>query len=957
MNHADHGPGGSGPTAGRVPPEGPDASRASAPGPALPVDGFTAARTSTPPPAGAQSAGVQPDRPPDESADGQPDAQRTREPWGHPAAHLDVASALLVLDTGGVVLACSPEAAELLDVPAADVVDRPVDELFHEAEASVQQQLVAATEQRDARSAEFVVRPRPRAALPARHGREAGNSEAGSPGTASAEAEDAGGAGTDELYCWLTALEEAGRSAYGRPDPAWPGELEGGVGTGAPPGYVLHLFAIHPSQRGLEEEAMLRALFTQHRLGLVVHDARLRVTRSNLTAGFDFVGDSVHCDPPQQLSAFLLPEDAAAIEVDMRRAVERREPQINVHHRIRHRKTPHVERVVSLTVLPLNGPEGGTRGVMCVYTEVTDQEGYGDQLATINTAARRLGTSLDVRQCAEELADVLVPAFADLVAVDLTERVRVGEEPAQIARGTSLTRVAVAAAGGEWPTELYGVGETARLRTLESDYLRGFSAAVPDWEAMSAAFADDEQRRRLFLPHGGSSFMIAPLHARGLVLGAVNLWRTGDRAPFDGRSAETADEVVSRAALAIDNARRYTQERRTAEALRRSLVPPDTVEAHAAEAAGAYLPAAGPDGGGGSWFDVIPLSAARVAFVIGDTIGQGLEATAATGRLRTAVQTLSDLDLPPEDLLAHLDDLVLRLAAADPSGTAAQVEGASCLYAVYDPASDSCQLASAGHPPPVVVHPDGTTSLVDCAPGSALGEGRTPFEPVRLDLPAGSLLVLYSGNLSAASSSASAGAASHAEDAGRDSEDAAAAGRLRRELRTAAREHRAPAEVGQAALAALTSGPASADTILLVTRLHGLAPSDTSSWEFVAEPSVVAAARDRALAQLGEWGLDDLAFSTELIVSELMTNSVRYATGPIGLRLIRDSTSLYCEVSDTTQAQPHLRRARLTDEGGRGLYLIHQLTHRWGSRYTYDGKTIWTQQLLSHASGSEEAEG
>ncbi|MER5805650.1 ATP-binding protein [Streptomyces mirabilis] len=105
---------------------------------------------------------------------------------------------------------------------------------------------------------------------------------------------------------------------------------------------------------------------------------------------------------------------------------------------------------------------------------------------------------------------------------------------------------------------------------------------------------------------------------------------------------------------------------------------------------------------------------------------------------------------------------------------------------------------------------------------------------------------------------------------------------------------------------------------------------------------MVAQARALTARQLQAWGLEEMAFSAELIVSELVTNAIRYAGAPIQLRLIRDRV-LTCEVSDPSINQPYLRRARFTDEGGRGLFLVAQLTSRWGSRYRLNGKTIWTE--------------
>ncbi|THA25800.1 protein phosphatase [Streptomyces sp. RKND-216] len=698
-------------------------------------------------------------------------------------------------------------------------------------------------------------------------------------------------------------------------------------------------------ERLLEEDALVRALFSQSRVGLAVHDALLRVTRTNL--GHDCFrplavgrGDPdgsgrVARPVPRHPESFLEAEDAARLVATLSRVAETGEPVMGVPHRARCLGRPDDDRVVSLSALPLLDADGAGRGVLTSVIDITDEHRDRERLAMVSEAAKRIGTSLDLTRCAEELADFLVPEFADLAAVDFTEVVLVGEEPGDIARGAPFTRVGVAAAEGEWPAELYQPGETALTRTLETEYLREPAVQVPDLDEMRDAWSDDDHRRRLFLAEGAVSYMWVPLHARGLVLGSAHLWRRKGSAPFDRRDADLAEEVVSRAALAVDNARRYTQERRTAEALRRSLLPPSLVEVSAAEAAGSCLPAATTAGVGGTWFDVIPLSSARVAFVVGDSVGHGLEATAATGRLRTAVQTLSDLDLPPDELLAHLDDLVERLSADDATtcGPAGRIRGSTCLYAVYDPVTGHCTMASAGHPPPAVISPDGDCALATCEPGPPLGEAGEPLEPFELALEPGSRLAFYSGNLPPAR------------------EDHSPASRLCDALGEAARTHSSPADVVRETLSSLVPKAPDADTTLLLAWPRRLPADHTAEWRFPADPAIVGQAREVVAAQLASWGLDDLVFTTELIASELVTNAIRYAGGPVTLRLIKDET-LICEVSDPTQTHPHLRRARPTDEGGRGLFLIHQLTERWGSRYTPCGKTIWTGQRLPD--GTEE---
>ena len=143
---------------------------------------------------------------------------------------------------------------------------------------------------------------------------------------------------------------------------------------------------------------------------------------------------------------------------------------------------------------------------------------------------------------------------------------------------------------------------------------------------------------------------------------------------------------------------------------------------------------------GGDWFDVIPLSGARVALVVGDVVGHGIHASATMGRLRTAVRTLADVDLPPDELLTHLDDLVIHLPPTRPAPTApprrAGDIGATCLYAVYDPVSRRCTLARAGHPPPAVVTPDGTVELRRPARRARRWAwAACPSRPPRLDCP------------------------------------------------------------------------------------------------------------------------------------------------------------------------------------------------------------------------------
>ncbi|MER6985152.1 GAF domain-containing SpoIIE family protein phosphatase, partial [Streptomyces carpinensis] len=281
------------------------------------------------------------------------------------------------------------------------------------------------------------------------------------------------------------------------------------------------------------------------------------------------------------------------------------------------------------------------------------------------------------------------------------------------------------------------------LSTAElSDLLHG-RAAVFDRATVAALFDDPAQLGR-FIPHGGHSAMWAPLFARGLVLGTVAVWRTEQPDAFDEQDVDLLTEIASRSALNVDNARRYLRERRSVLALQQRLLPQPTTDSPAAETAGLYLPAGGGSGISGDWYDVVPLPSFRVALVVGDVSGHGLYATATMGRLRTAVRTLADLELDPTELLTHLDDGVQQLTVE--SDTESPV-GATCLYAVYNPITRECALASAGHPPPVVVRPDGTVKVIDVSPGPPLGVGGMPFETTVVDLEPGSVLALYTDGL------------------------------------------------------------------------------------------------------------------------------------------------------------------------------------------------------------------
>jgi serine phosphatase RsbU (regulator of sigma subunit)/anti-sigma regulatory factor (Ser/Thr protein kinase) len=553
------------------------------------------------------------------------------------------------------------------------------------------------------------------------------------------------------------------------------------------------------------------------------------------------------------------------------------------------------------------------------------------RLDLLHEAGIRIGTTLDVTRTAEELAEVTVDRFADFVAVDLPDAVLRGEEPQALGGRSALRRVALRAVRKQ-PANLYDVGDiveyvpsTPQARCLEITQ----SVMEPVLAEAGGWLAQDPERLERVLAAGVHSLIAVPLRARGTTLGVVSFYRSEKPVPFEDDDLSLAQELVLRAAICIDNARRYTREHNTALALQRSLLPKGRPEQSAVEVAYRYLPAQA--GVGGDWFDVIPLSGARVALVVGDVVGHGLHAAATMGRLRTAVHNFCSLDLPPDDLLTHLDDLVGRLDrgegwAVESTQADSGIVGATCLYAVYDPVSRRCTLTRAGHPLPAVVAPDGTVEFVDLPPGQPLGLGGMPFETVELELAEGSQLVLYTDGL--------------VEDRLRDMDSGL--DRLRTVL---AVPDRAPEDTCEAVLDALLPDRPSDDVALLVARTHVLGRDRVVEWNLPSDPAVVSRARTAVTAQLAAWGLDELAFTTELVASELVTNAIRHATGPVQLRLLRDR-ALLCEVSDGSSTSPRLRRARTEDEGGRGLFLVAQLTERWGTRYTPYGKVIWAEQPL-----------
>ncbi|MGW2560208.1 SpoIIE family protein phosphatase [Streptomyces sp. NPDC001514] len=549
-----------------------------------------------------------------------------------------------------------------------------------------------------------------------------------------------------------------------------------------------------------------------------------------------------------------------------------------------------------------------------------------ERLKLLHDAGVRIGTTLDVTRTAEQLAEVAVPRFADIVTVELLDPVLRGEEPS--GRSTEMRRTAVVAREGEH--SLYPIGELIRFvatNPIAAGVAGGRAALVGDLSTSEGWRAQDPERTRRVLDQGIHSLLVVPLRARGAVLGAANFWRADASPSFEEEDVSFAEELAARAAVCIDNARRYTREHTMAVTLQRSLLPRGLPDQNALEVAYRYLPARA--GVGGDWFDVIPLSGARVALVVGDVVGHGLHASATMGRLRTAVHNFSTLDMPPEELLSRMDELVAHIDADEASaGEDGQgITGATCQYAVYDPASGQVAVATAGHPGLAVVHPDGTVAFppVPISPPLGLAAG-LPFESAELTVPEGSRLVLYTNGLIEDRD--------RGPDAGLEALGDALAG-----------PDCTPESTCAGVIEAMLPGRPRDDIALLVARTRRLDAAQVAEWDVPRDPAAVAPVRTACVRRLEDWGLGQIAFTAELILSELITNAIRYGTEPIAVRLLRDRT-LICEVSDGSSTSPRLRRAKATDEGGRGLFLVAQFAERWGTRYTPTGKVIWTEQSL-----------
>ncbi|MEW2301025.1 SpoIIE family protein phosphatase [Streptomyces sp. NPDC006655] len=660
--------------------------------------------------------------------------------------------------------------------------------------------------------------------------------------------------------------------------------------------------------------ALLQGLTTESSVGLTIFDTDMKVVWGNASTDQELAGVAQYVGRP---AADLFPEGEFISrhhppdeDQVMEHVLTTGEPILGMHYRGRAPADPVREHVWSCSYHRLVDARGEPLGLFEESLDITDRYRAQERLSLLVRAGKRIGASLDVRRTAAELADVAVPQLADEVLVDLPPAVIEGRQPPTgSAPGHSMLRM-----HGRTPEE---------FRTSPVSYpptspqAQSLATSRPVLDAGPAGDAPGTRRTSLYVP----------LLARDAVLGLATFRRSSNPDPFGPEEQTLAVELAERAAVGIDNARRYTSQHAAALVLQRSLLPQRLPEQSAVDVAYRYLPADSRVGVGGDWFDLIPLSGARVGLTVGDVVGHGVHAAATMGRLRATVRTLALLDLDPAELLTRLDGLVsLDSEPHGDDGLGDEALGVTCLYAIYDPVSGRCVWASAGHPPPVVADANGSVALSALAPGPPLGLGSLPYENVELSLSNGSVVALFTDGV--------------VEDRRTDIDSGI--DRLAHVLTW----QRCPLEeLCDRVLSTLPPGPQADDATLLLFRTRRLNAGQVADLELPPDPVMVARARTDTERQLDSWGLSDLAFTAELVVSELVTNSIRYADGPVVLRLIKDR-SLLCEVSDNAHTAPHLRRARRDDEGGRGLFLVAQVSQRWGTRYTSSGKTIWAELAL-----------
>ncbi|WP_246052543.1 ATP-binding SpoIIE family protein phosphatase [Actinocorallia herbida] len=541
----------------------------------------------------------------------------------------------------------------------------------------------------------------------------------------------------------------------------------------------------------------------------------------------------------------------------------------------------------------------------------------------------RFGSNLDLDLCTRALADVIVPHYCNVASIVLLESLVAADESHGEANGSAVLRRLALATDNHEPdwSATFPTGEVL-VYPPGTPYRECLDRAAPvhlkHMTAEQAGRIADAWRRdpvRELLDD--VSMVILPLIGKtGKLLGLMACTRTPGFRRFDAYDVEIGMEFASRAAIVIDNARRFSRERATALTLQRSLLPLRLSHPSSVEVKHRYLPGSKLVEVGGDWYESISLPGGRVALIVGDVAGHGVKAAVTMGRLRTALHTLANLDYPPADALHIVHELMTELGEQEP-------HFATCVFGVYDATTGTLEIASAGHLPPLLLRADGTPEYLELPDAPPLGVvGGNPIESREFAVEDGSMFVIYTDGL--------------VESRGRDIDDGL--DRLKGIFDPSALD-RPMEDLAKACLAGVYDNVDRDDIALLIARLRRL-PEDTRvSWTLPNELAAVRRARGLVRTQLDEWGLADLSYTAELLASELVTNALRYSPGPLEVRLLRERT-LVIEVMDRSAALPRLRRAADDDEGGRGLLVVSEYARRWGTRRTALGKVVWCDLRL-----------
>ncbi|MFF3911613.1 SpoIIE family protein phosphatase [Streptomyces sp. NPDC001848] len=514
--------------------------------------------------------------------------------------------------------------------------------------------------------------------------------------------------------------------------------------------YALGIAADHTILQRLETDlALCERLVNQSPIGLALMDPDLCYLLVNpALERIDGIPAEEHIG--RHLRETVPFADIDTIESALHQVLATGTPLLDQYHVGRTPADPDHDHAWSLSFYRLEDPGGRVLGAATSVVDVTERHRAATEadrarrrLALIADASARVGNTLEVEQTARELAEVASPELADVVAVDVLDSALAFRRTGKLDSGPELFR-ALALKAAHPTIALRAADSPGDLAAYDGDRLVTLCVHTGRPVLVRHVGEHDLQRiarspeaTTLLARAGVHSYLAVPLIARGEVLGALDLKRTRNPLPFDEDDVVLATELAGRAAVAMDNARWYQSVRNTALTLQRSLLPDHAPHHTGLDLATRYQPAQTTSEVGGDWYDVIPLTGDKTALVVGDVMGNGIDAAATMGRLRTATCAYADLDLAPDAVLQHLDKITCDL----------EHYIVTCLYVVYDPHRRLCRIANAGHLPPALARSGRAPTLLDLPSGAPLGVGGIPFETATTAMDPGDLLVLYTDGL------------------------------------------------------------------------------------------------------------------------------------------------------------------------------------------------------------------